>query len=142
MKNFVPTKGKADSIAPTILFFLAAVLVILGLVIFALWSLANGWTRQGVNWWAVVATLLIVPAFFFGFYLGKVEARGLLSGFDKSLDKMASVIGQVATMRDQSRITVHHATQTQTPYTVVLPNQPTITHRRLSSGDDENELDL
>ncbi len=120
-------------------------LVVLALVIFGLWALARGASRGAVNWWAVITTLLIVPAFFFGFYLGKVEARGLLSGFDKSLDRMAKVIGDVATMRDTSRIAVHQATRPrpQPGYTVVLPNVtgPSITHRQLSSGDDDT-IDL
>jgi hypothetical protein len=115
-------------------------LVILALVTFGLWTLADSLSHTAVNWWAILATLAIVPVFGFGFYLGKVEARGLLAGFDKSLDRMARVIGDVVTVRDNSRIAVHQATR-QPGYTVVLPNvtQPTVTHRQLTGGDDYTE---
>ncbi len=130
---------KASAIHPGI--FVGIALVVLALVIVGLWALASGASRRAVNWWAVLATLAIVPAFGFGFYLGKVEARGILSGFDKSLDRMAKVIGDVVTVRDTSRIAVHRATRPtpQPGYTVVLPNVtgPSITHRQLTGGDDD-----
>jgi hypothetical protein len=54
------------------------------------------------------------------------------------------VIGDVATMRDQSRIAVHNATKQPAGYTVVLPNvgrvTPQITHRQLTAGDDTIDL--
>jgi hypothetical protein len=119
------------------------VLAILALVVFGLWTLASGASRETVNGWAAIATLLIVPVFLAGFYFGKTEARGVLAGFDKSLDRMAKVIGDVVTVRDQSRIAVHQATRQHQPgYTVVLPNvtQPTVTHRQLTSGDESEDL--
>lgn len=116
----------------------------LGLVIFGLWSAANTISRSAVNWWAVLVTLAILPVFFFGFYLGKVEARGLLSGFDKSLDRMAKVIGDVVTMRDDSHLR-RQAAKSQPGYTVVLPNvqrsaMPPITHRQLTCEDETVDL--
>jgi len=116
---------------------------VLALATFGLWKLADGLSHTAVNWWAAIATLVIVPVFLAGFYFGKTEARGVLAGFDKSLDRMAKVIGDVVTVRDQSRIAVHQATrQPQQPgYTVVLPNvtQPTVTHRQLTGSDDYTE---
>lgn len=129
------TERKTNTVLMIGVFF---VLVILALAL-GLWAFAGTASRNAVNIWAAVATLLIVPAFAFGFYLGKVEARGILSGFDKSLDRMARVIGDVVTVRDNSRIAVHQATR-QPGYTVVLPNvtQPTVTHRQLT-GDESTE---
>ena len=111
------------------------VVAIMGLVVLGLWSLANGWTREGVNWWAVAATMAIVPVFLFGFYLGKVEARGLLSGFDKSLDRMAKVIGDVATMRESVRVTARTAPRSPAGQYVVVPQLPMITHRTIESDE-------
>jgi hypothetical protein len=127
---------------PTVLLIGGVIaLAILALVIVGLWALADSLSHTAVNGWAIVATLALVPVFAFGFYSGKVEARGLLAGFDKSLDRMSKLIGDVVTVRDQSRIAVHQATR-QPGYTVVLPNvtQPTVTHRQLSSGDETEDL--
>jgi hypothetical protein len=142
MKSYTSSK---DSVAHVIFGSVAVVAVIvaviLGLVTYGLWTLANNWTRMGVNWWAVIVTLLVVPIFFFGFYLGKTEARGMLAGFDKSLDRMGRLISDVVTVRDTSRINVHNATKVPPPgYTINLPNvprsMPIISHRELTSSDN------
>ena len=141
------TVVRDDSILPVIIVGAVIVLAILVLVVYGLWAAANGVSRSAVNWWAVTATLAIVPVFFVGFWFGKTEARGILAGFDKSLDRMAKVMGDVATMRDDSHIRRQTAKSqpTQPQYTVVLPNvqrpaMPPITHRELSSGDETIDL--
>jgi hypothetical protein len=113
-----------------------------GLAAVGLWSLANGWTREGVNWWAVAATMAIAPAFGVGFYLGKVEARGALAGFDRALDRMAGVIGQVATMRDRPAAAAQRGTATRWDVTLpeVLEGEPRISHRQLTGGDGMIDL--
>lgn len=120
---------------------------VLGLIVYGLWALARGASANALIWWAVIATLMILPVFFFGFYLGKVEARGLLHGFDRSLDRMADVIGNVVSVRDQSSIAVHNATKVpaqQPQWNTTLPGMPgmpVITHRQLGGGDNRT-IDL
>jgi hypothetical protein len=136
------TLVRRDSIIPVIVGGVVIVLAVLGLVIFGLWTLADGWTRTAVNWWAVIATMLIVPGFLAGFWFGKTEVRGFLSGADKMLDRMSGTVERIVAVRDTSRVTVHNATK-PAGYTVVLPNvprsMPTITHRELTSGDNQTE---
>ena len=120
-------------------------LAILGLVVYGLWALVSSQSRDAADWWAVIATLLTAPAFFTGFWFGKTEVRGFLSGADKMLDKMSGTVERIVTVRDSSRIAVHNARQSrsQPNYTLVLPNvtnAPPITHRELTSGDDRIDL--
>ncbi len=144
MKSFAPTsKGKADPIVTGVVIGAVIVAVILGLVVYGLWALVSSQSRNAADWWAVIATLLIAPTFALGFWFGKTEVRGFLSGADKMLDRMSRLISDVVTVRDNSRIAVHNATKSPQPYTVVLPNvprtMPTITHRELASGDNDTE---
>lgn len=142
MKSFAPTsKGKADSLLTGIIIGAVIVLAIVGLVVYGLWALVSSQSRTTADWWAVIATLLDVPIFALGFWFGKTEVRGFLSGADKMLDRMSGTVERIVAIRDTSRVTVHNATK-PAGYTVVLPNvarsaMPTITHRTLSAGDDE-----
>lgn len=144
MKSYTTTTH-TNSIAPIIMGGVIVVLVILGLVIYGLWMLVSSQERNVADWWAVVATLLLIPAFLTGFWFGKTEVRGFLSGADKMLDRMSRLMSDVVTVRDTSRINVHNATKvpTQPGYTVVLPNvprsMPPITYRELTSGDNATE---
>ena len=139
MKLFSQQQDAAIAATRLIVFALGIGVIIMAGLIYGLWTLARNASPNAVIWWAVIATLLIVPLFFFGYYLGKVEARGLLHGFDQSLDRMAGVIGDVVSVRDQSRIAVHNATKMPpAQWQVSLPGvqPPTITHRRLTGGSD------
>ena len=136
---------KTNTTAILIVVGILSALAVLGLVIFGLWTAADSISREATNWWTVIATLLIAPAFFAGFWFGKTEVRGFLEGVDKMLDKMSGTVEKIVAVRDNSRVTVHQATRARPPsnYTVVLPNvtnAPPITHRELTSGDDTVDL--
>ncbi len=140
MKPFSRERDAVASVVWIVVLILVLGIIVMSLVIYGLLTLAKNTSPEAVIWWAVIATLLAVPLFLFGFYLGKVEARGVLRGFDRSLDRMAGVIGDIVTVRDQSRIAVHNATKIppQAQWQVNLPGlqSPIITHRRLTGGDD------
>ena len=115
---------------------IGGVVVVVIAVAVALWMASDAVGRDGLRGWAVIVTMLLVPTFLAGFWFGKVEARGVLHGFDQSLDRMVSVVGDVMAVRDQSRIAVHKATQPN--YNVVLPSVhelPPITNRAPRGGD-------
>lgn len=118
---------------------IAGAVIITLLIIFALWLVTDTLPRDGLRAWAVIVTVIIVPGFFAGFYFGKIEARGMLHGFDQSLDRMTNVVRDVMTVRDQSRITVHNATRpAPAHYQVVLPgvrDLPQITARATRTDD-------
>ncbi len=136
------TTVRHDSIVPGVIIGAVIVLAVLGLVIYGLWTLIASQERNVADWWAVIATLLIVPVFLAGFWFGKTEVRGFLSGADKMLDRMSGTVERIVAVRDTSRVTVHNATK-PAGYTVILPNvprsMPTITHRELTSGDNATE---
>jgi flagellar basal body-associated protein FliL len=136
---------KTNTMAILIVVGVLSALAVLGLVVYGLWALVSSQSRNAADWWAVVATLLIAPAFFIGFWFGKTEVRGFLSGADKMLDRMSTTIERTVAIRDNSRIAVHNARRagSQPNYTVVLPNvtnAPPITHRELTSGDKTIDL--
>lgn len=113
-----------------------AVVAVIAIAV-ALWFASDAIPRDGLRGWAVAVTMLLVPGFLAGFWFGKVEARGVLHGFDQSLDRMVGVVSNVMTVRDQSRIAVHKATNPP-HYNVVLPGVhelPPITNRAPKSGD-------
>ena len=116
-------------------------LALLGLVFWGLYSLADGWTRPGVNGWAVVATLLLVPAFLSGFWFGKTEVRGFLSGADHMLDRMAGIVQQVATIRETTRTAPRPGGQPPAPplWQVAPPPPHQITYRN-GSPDAPDDL--
>lgn len=144
MKSYTTTTH-TNSIVPVIMGGVVIMLVILALVVYGLWALVSSQERGVADWWAVIATLLLIPAFLTGFWFGKTEVRGFLSGADKMLDRMSRLMSDVVAVRDTSRINVHNATKvpTQPGYTVVLPNvprsMPPITYRELTSGGDATE---
>lgn len=118
---------------------IAGVIILTGLIIIALWLATDAVPRDVLRGWAVIVTLIIAPGFFAGFYFGKIEARGMLHGFDRSLDRMTNVVRDVMTVRDQSRIAVHNATRpAPANYQVVLPgvrDLPQITARATRTDD-------
>ncbi len=115
------------------------VLVAVVSVVWALYTLAAGLSRSGVNWWAVVSTCLLIPAAMAGHWTGRTEARGYSHGADKVIDKLTGLVQSVVTTRDQSRITIHQAThpaQPQPPvWGISQQPMPQLTYR--TAGRDE-----
>jgi flagellar basal body-associated protein FliL len=136
MKSFTSTPKHTDPILTLVLLGLVVAVSILALVVYGLWSLADAWTRPGVNAWAIAATLLLVPAFLSGFWFGKTEVRGFLSGADHMLDRMAGIVQQVATVREATRTAPRPAGQPPAPplWQVNPPPPLQITYR--SGGPD------
>jgi hypothetical protein len=116
---------------------LALALSIIALVVAGLWALTGAVSETTLRAWALAVSALVLPAFGFGFYLGKVEARGMLAGLDKSLDRMTGVVEKIVSVRDTSRITVHQATRPAV-YTVPMA-RPAVNHR-FPSGCDVVDL--
>src|SRR5574340_1554869 len=105
------TTHRFDSTLTAVIVGAALALGILGLVVYGLWALVSSQSKSVADWWAVITTLLTVPLFAIGFWFGKTEVRGFLSGADKMLDKMSGMIEKVVTVLDTSRIHVHNATR-------------------------------
>ncbi|MBN2003099.1 MAG: hypothetical protein JXA21_07050 [Anaerolineae bacterium] len=122
-------------------------LTLIGLPVYGLHSLTGEFEYAALRWVATGLTLALVPAFFFGFWFGKVEVRGFLGGLDTALDKLAAAVD----LRDTSRVRVHQATRPPAqkpqpnfnvylPQAGALPTLPTITHKALPQNDDIVEL--
>ena len=58
---------------------------------------------------ATLALFLLLPMLILGFWLGKVEARGMLSGIDSALEKGFNLFQSTVEFRDTSRIKIHQA---------------------------------
>ncbi len=118
-------------------------IAILGLsALITLWNAMLTWPVMLLAAWALLVTALLVPLFGAGYYFGHTEARGVLHGFDQGVDKVAHVIGQVATQRDTARAARATAPGLG-PYTMVLPGVrelPPITHR--GGGDTRETIEL
>lgn len=139
MKGMTTTHKDASPVVTALAVAALVALGLLGLVIWGLWSLADGWTRPGVNGWAVAATLLLVPAFLSGFWFGKTEVRGFLSGADHMLDRMAGIVQQVATIREATRTAPRPGGQPPAPavWGVAPPPPLQITYR--TGGPDASD---
>ncbi|MBU0492271.1 MAG: hypothetical protein KKA73_05620 [Chloroflexi bacterium] len=126
--------------------------IVLGLVILTvavggpalvLAIVAGGLSREALTAWAIAVTLALVPVFFVGFYFGKVEVRGYLSGVDTGLDRLAAAVN----LRDSARLTVHRETRRASEpagpsFNVLLPNVQglpgvPVVHRLSGSRDDD-----
>jgi hypothetical protein len=53
-----------------------------------LYAVSTGLSGGALTAWAIVATLLILPAFVCGAIVGNLEARGKISGIDLAMDKL------------------------------------------------------
>lgn len=122
------------------------IMVILAWMIWLLYSSLTGLPAESLAAWLLgvilMGLVLIVAGFFMGFWLGKTEQRGFLSGVDKALDKLADAVD----FRDNARTNLsgrrNENQQAQPGMTVVLPNItgiPQITHR---TADPDDVIDM
>jgi len=117
------------------------IIILIGLPLYALYSLAGQFEYNVLRWIATGLTIALLPTFFFGFWFAKIEVKGFLGGIDTALDKLASAVD----MRDTSRVRVHQATHPnnkmqQPNFNMYLPQVgaptlPTITTRALATDD-------
>ena len=142
-------KGVEETVAQAVGYIVVGAIILavaVGGPALVLVLVAGGLGREALTTWVVVGTLAIIPVFFVGFYFGKVEVRGYLSGVDTGLDRLAAAVN----MRDTSRLTVHRETRRKPDpvgpsFNVLLPNVPgmpsvPVTHRQLPSGDETIDL--
>lgn len=122
-----------------VLIFLA---LAFGLLFWLAWLVLEKFEPGQVRFWAALVTaggpFVIVGFYSLGFYLGKVEARGALSGIDQATERIARVVGQTVNVRDSSRIRVQNQMpQTGAPIVLFPADHPQITHR---TARDANEI--
>jgi uncharacterized membrane protein len=103
---------------------------VLALIVWGLWSFASKMEHDKLALWAILATFLLPCFFWLGFWFGKTEVRGFLSGFDTSLDKLANAVS----FRDDQRVSTAQRMTTREPVSYPV-FQPQITNR--ASHSDE-----
>lgn len=86
--------------------------ILISSIAYGLWHLAQTVTRAQINFVAVTALMLLPLSFFAGYWFGRTEVRGFLSGVDTMLDRIAKAID----LRDGAKVTVHQR--------IAAPTQP------------------
>lgn len=88
---------------------------------------------------ALLAGVALAPVILYvGFYFGKTEARGMLAGVDKTLEKGFGLMQSTVAVRDNSRINVSNALKPEGRGGI---NGPVLVYPRLEefSGNGEND---
>jgi len=139
---------KSESNARGFVIGAGVTLALLVLVTFGLWWLTGQVAEQvsTLRTWVVISMLAVPAAAGAGYRLGRIEATGFLSGADKIMNKMTSLVRDVSAIRDTSRITVHQATRPGGPgmqpapqvWGIVQPQPPRLTYRTADMDDVDN----
>jgi hypothetical protein len=82
-------------------------LAVFGLVAYGLWRLAEMLDKGQVATLLVLAVLSMPVNFFLGYWFGRTEVRGFLSGVDTAVDKIARAVD----LRDGAKVSVHQKIQ-------------------------------
>ncbi len=84
--------------------------ILLAIMVWLLWMIAENIPALAVQVWAIVATLLVPAVAILAFWFGKTEVRGFLAGADQMTERVASIFMHAIDSRDVSRIRIHNAT--------------------------------
>ena len=132
--------------ARAILALLGGALLIGGAVVALLWIVTGRVSETTLRLWALVGTLVIMPAVWLGFWFGsrretesEAEARGTLVGIQAGVRQVMSAAQGTADIRVHTIERVRQVTQpaVQQPPVIVLPQLGTrIAARQLGSGDE------
>lgn len=122
--------------------------MVFGLLFWLAWVVLEKFGPGQVQFWATLVTaggpFMVLGAYALGFYLGKVESRGALSGIDQATERIARVVGQTVNVRDASRIRVQNQMPQSGAPIVLFPmsDRPQITHRGGGNLDANEIIDL
>jgi len=119
--------------------FVMAVIIVIVLPVYGLWSLAGTFEYPSLRWMSVSLVMLLPAVFGLGFWFGKVEVRGFLGGFDRALDGLTKAVD----LRDRSKVRMQQAAKAppkpaQPDFDVYLPQAgafPTITQRQITQDE-------
>ena len=118
------------------LLFLAIIVAVAGIVLLCViaFELDETWLR----WWAIAATILLVPMFLLGALAGGLEAKGKVSGIDVSLSALSHVYKEAT--REASRIERQRPPPTVQVYNAAHDSLPPISRARLTDGSGSEEV--
>lgn len=119
--------------------FVMAVIIVIILPVYGLWSLAGTFEYAALRWLTVGFVMLLPAVFGLGFWFGKVEVRGFLGGFDRALDGLTKAVD----LRDRSKVRMQQAAKAPPKsappdFDVYLPQAgafPAITQRQLTQDE-------
>lgn len=123
-------------------------LILFSVLIVGLWYFIEAQNIETLKlwaFWATLAALAFLALFPFllysGFYFGKTEARGILQGVDKAMERGYAMMQATVQVRDQSRIKVNNAIGTRGTEAV---NGPVLVYPKLEdfSESGRNHEDI
>lgn len=129
---------KLSIILALLLLFLLAV----GLAVWGAWELVSTYvSAPAARAWALIATVLLVPAFILGKNWGQTEARARLKGIDQGVERVAQAGDTMLGMRERAarivrRRYVQPAPVMLPPYTV----EPVVEIRAQTESADVIDL--